>query len=159
MIELDEPDTSFGQPPSQQAIGSERTVATLAAVQLENVLRLLADVHQFRDAGLHAEREFVLADSRGDFGIIEFLLRQAVQSLDGVDDVALPLTGDALGIADVQHGVAGPPKFDSLKLAGQEAGMPLPGGDRLLLAELPRRHHHDEARQAFGFGAQSILQP
>ena len=37
--------------------------------------------------------------------------------------------------------------------------MPLTSGDRLLLAELTCRNHHDKTGQAVGFGAESVLQP
>ena len=48
VIELDEPHAALGQPPGQQAVGGERAVAPFRAVQIENVRRLVRDVHQLR---------------------------------------------------------------------------------------------------------------
>ena len=60
------------------------------------------------------------------------LLREhAVEPLDFVDDLALGALANALGVADVVHGVAFGLEQDSLEFAGQEAGRPLAGGDRL----------------------------
>ncbi len=69
MIELNEPDAAFGQSAGQQAVRGERAVASFGAVHVENVPRLVADIHQVRHAGLHAEGHFVLTDPRGNLGI------------------------------------------------------------------------------------------
>ena len=65
----------------------------------------------------------------------------------------------AFRIADVQHRVARAAKFHPLKPAGQKTGMPLPGGDRLLLPELAGGDHDDETGQIFGFCPKAVQQP
>ena len=55
MIHLDEANSAFGLSPSQQAVGSKRSVTSLSAIQIENMLRFSTDVHQFGHTGLHAE--------------------------------------------------------------------------------------------------------
>ena len=69
VIELDKPHAAFGQTSGEQAIRGKRPVAPLRAVQVQDVLGLIANVHQLRHARLHLEGHFVLADARGDLGI------------------------------------------------------------------------------------------
>ncbi len=159
VVELDESHAALGQPPGEQAVAGKRAVAPLGAVQVEHVLRLVVHIHQAGHAGLHAESHFVLADPGGNFGIVDRIVLDAVELLDGVDQVALPLGVDPLGIAYIQHGIAHAAKLDPLESAGQKTGMPLPGGDRLFLPELAGRDHDDEARQVFGLATQSVQQP
>ena len=71
VIELDEAHAALGQPPGQQAVGGEGAVAALGAVQVEDLLRLVGEVHQVRHAGLHAEGHLVLRDARGDLRIVD----------------------------------------------------------------------------------------
>ena len=159
VIELNEPHAALGQPPGQQAVGGERAVAPLRAVQLEHVRRLVRDVHQLRHARLHAKRHFVLADARGDFRIVDRLVVQPIERLHAVDHVALLLGRDSARAADVQHRIALAAKLDALKAAGQKAAVPLPRGDRLRLAELAQRRQHDEARQVVAVAAQAVREP
>ena len=93
VVELDEPDPALGQPAGQQAIGRERAVAALGAVEVEHVPRLAREVHQLGDAGLHPEGGLVAADPGGDLGVGRLLLLELVEPLDGVDHVALALDG------------------------------------------------------------------
>ena len=69
VIKLNEPHAALGQPAGQQAVGRERAVGPLRAVQVEHVLRLVRNIDQLRHAGLHLERQLVLGDPRGDFRI------------------------------------------------------------------------------------------
>ena len=71
VIELDEPHAPLGQPAGQQAVGGERAVGAWRAVQVEHVLRLIGDIDQLGDAGLHLERQLVLGDARGDFRVAD----------------------------------------------------------------------------------------
>ena len=70
VVELDEAHAALGQPAGQQAVGGERAVARLGAVHVEHCRRLVREVHQAGHAGLHLERHLVLADARGDLGIV-----------------------------------------------------------------------------------------
>ena len=74
VIELDEADAAFREPPRQQAIRRERSVARLRAVGVQHALRLLAHVHQTGNAGLHLERHLVLRDPRQNLRIVQRLV-------------------------------------------------------------------------------------
>ena len=78
VIELDEPHAALGQPPRQQAVRRERAVAALACrTGRASASARSADVHQLRHARLHAERHLVLADPRGDLGIVDDVVAAA----------------------------------------------------------------------------------
>src|SRR5262249_42936091 len=96
------------------------------AVHVEDSLRLVGQVEQARDAGLHAEGQLVLLNTRDDLGVIADAALQLVKLLHHTDNVALPLAIDPLGPADVQDRIALGSKLDPLELSGQKAAMPLP---------------------------------
>ena len=77
VIELDEPDAALGQAAGQQAVRGEGAVAPLGAVEVEDVLRLVRDVHQLGDARLHPEGRLVGADPGGDLGVVDDLAPRA----------------------------------------------------------------------------------
>ena len=64
MEELDEADAGFRKTAGEQAVVGEGFLAGLGAVEFLDVLRLVGDVHDFRDFRLHAEGHFVLGDAR-----------------------------------------------------------------------------------------------
>ena len=159
MIKLNHPHTALGEPPGHEAVRREAAVARLLdAIGVEHVLRLIAEVGQLRHRGLHAERQFVLRNTRGDLGISALLRQQSVHAVHLLDDLPLRALADALGIANVMHRVALGLKQDPLILAGQQAAGPLPRRDRLLPG-LALRREHDEARQLLRLRAQSVEQP
>ena len=77
--QLHEAHAALDQSPGQQAIVGERRLARLGAVHVENVLRLLGEVHQLRGAGLHAIGHLERVDARGDFGIADHVETLAVE--------------------------------------------------------------------------------
>ena len=75
--DLHEPHAPLDQPPREQAGVGERRLARLGAVQLEDVLRLAADVDRLGRARLHAVGHLERIDPRGNLGIadrVEMLL-------------------------------------------------------------------------------------
>ena len=65
MQDLDDAHASFDQPARQQgAVGEGARLAHRRAVHIQNALRFAGNVDQFRHAGLHAKRHFVLGDAR-----------------------------------------------------------------------------------------------
>src|SRR5262249_25952100 len=120
VIELDEAHAALGQPAGQQTVGGKGAVRPLGSIQVENFRRLVAEVHQVRHAGLHAERHLVLADAGGDLRIVDDAVVHAVELLHGGDDIVLLIQPDAAGIADVKNWIAGGTQVYALKLAGQK---------------------------------------
>jgi hypothetical protein len=159
MIKLNEPHAAFGESPRQETVRAERPVRPLRAVHVEHVSGLVLSIHEFGNAGLHAERHLVLADARRDLGVVQFQATLFVERLYGVEHIALAFVGDSLRTFDVQHRITRAAKLDPLETAGQESRMPLPRRDRLSLTKLAGRHHHHEARQVIRFGAQAVQQP
>src|SRR5580704_6766125 len=72
---------------------------------------------QTGDGGLHAERHLVLRNPRGNLGIVDHTVVHAVELLHGVDDVALPLFGNASRPRQVEDRLAGRAQMDPLKAA------------------------------------------
>ncbi len=149
VIELDEPHAALGQPPGQQAVRGERAVAPLRAVHLQHVLPARREM-SISSGTLVCMRKAIsywlmrVAIS----GSAAVSLRSWLSSATASTTSRCLPARHAVGIADVQHRVALAAELDPLEPAGQKAGVPLPRGDRLLLAEIARRHHDDEARQA-----------
>ncbi len=96
MVELDEPHAALGQPAGQQAVGA-RTSRRLPSVpySVEDVPGLVRQVDQLGHAGLHPEGGLVGGDPGGDLGVVDHLVLERIEPLDGVDDVALPVGGGA----------------------------------------------------------------
>ena len=138
VIELDEAHAALGQPPRQQAVGGERAVAALGAVQVERRLASRS-VRSISSGTLVCMRNAIsywlmrVAIS----GSSTMLVEQSIERFGRVDDVALLLVRHAGGAADVQHRIALGAELDALELARQKAAVPLPRGDRLHLAGPP----------------------
>ena len=158
VVEMDEPHVPLGQPASQQAVGREGPIGSLGPVQIQHVLRFVCEVHQLGDAGLHLEGEFVLADPRGDLGIVHRVVVQLIQLADGIHHVALTLHVHSAGAAQVQHRIPLGVEVDALEAAGQEAAVPLPRSNRLALASAHAGHHH-EAGEVVALATQPVPQP
>ena len=140
VIELDEAHAALGQPAGQQAVRGERAVAALGAVQVETSLRLVA-------TGPSAPARSICMRK----AISYWLMRVAISGIVDLlveELVELPATasttsrcrsvGHARRAADVEHRVALGAELDALEPARQKAAVPLPGGDRLRLAERAR---------------------
>ena len=92
MIQLNKSNAALSQTARQQAIGCKAAVAPAGSIHVQHVLRLVGNIHQIGNAGLHSKGHLVLADPRGDFGIVRFASLDLIQSSDSVDDVALLLS-------------------------------------------------------------------
>src|SRR5215468_10755104 len=156
MVELDETHAALRQPPRQQTVRRERAVPAARAVHVEDALRLVGQVEQSRHAGLHAKRQLVLLNARGDFRVLRDAFSPLIELLHGADDITLTLSIDPPGSANIQYRIALGAKLDALELSGQKAAVPLPRRDRLSLAKPTQRRQHDKTRQTIGFGAKPV---
>ena len=80
-----------------------RDEARLGPVQIQNVLRLAANVHHLGHRHLHAIGEFVLGDPRERFRISNQLGLLAIQRLQRVKRIAARLATESGGIRQEQH--------------------------------------------------------
>ena len=144
VIELYESNASFSQSAGQQAVSPEGAVSSLGAIEIKDVFGFPGDVHQLGDAHLHAEGEFVLADTCINFRIPNLSGSQSVESSGSIDDVALIGIVDSLGVADVEDWIAGGIEMNPLILSREETAMPLSGGNWLVLSTAGGGHD-DEA--------------
>ena len=159
VIQLNEPHAALGQAPGQQAVRGEGAVAGLAAVQIQDVLGLLAGVHQIGNAGLHLEGHLVLRDPRGDFRIVHDGVVLGIDRVGRLHHVLLLVAGDAGRVAQVQHRVAAAAQGDALEPAGQKPRRPLPRRDGLVLPAAAQGGEHHETGQILGFAAQAVHDP
>lgn len=121
MVQLDESNASLRQTASQQAIRCKGSITSLGSVEIEHLLGFLGYIHQFWHTALHSEREFVLANARCYFWIIQSFFCQSIEGLNCVDDFTLLACGNPLRIAYIQYRVACSPEFNALVLAGQKS--------------------------------------
>ncbi len=84
---------------------------------------------------------------------------QLVELRDGIDGLTLLLPGDAIGVADKEHGAALAAELDALEPAWQEARAPLPCRNGLGLPALADGRQHDEARQITALAAEAVVDP
>ena len=122
------------------------------------MLGFVGDVHQFGNAGLHAEGHLVLAYLGGDLGIAQGCVAGEVELVDRVDEGALVFCGYAFGVAQVEHGVAFAVKMNALVLAGEKTAVPLAGCDGLVLASSDGGEN-DETGEVLGVRAESVKNP
>ncbi len=70
VVQLDEPDTAFGQAVRQQAIRGVRPwIPSILAIFPKNVVWLVGQIRHFGDGLLHAKGQFILLNSRFQFRI------------------------------------------------------------------------------------------
>ena len=142
--QLDEPDAPLDQPAGEQAVVGERRLAWLGAVHVEDVLRLLGDVHELRGARLHPERHLERVDAGGDLGVADGVEPDLVQAVDRVERVALQRRRRRPW-GSRGRGPGSPPRaeLDALMDGRQEAAAPV----RIAAAgPLAARAEDDEAR-------------
>ena len=159
MVKLDVADAALGQPPSQQAVARKGAVHALDTVGVEHRPRLLGEVGGRGQARLHLESHLVLAEPRGHFGVVDSVGLALGELGHRIDHIPLLIAGDALGIAQVEDGVALGAELHALEAAGQKPTVPLPRRDGLHLAAAALRHQHDVAGQVGGVGPDPVPEP
>ena len=158
VIELDKPDAPLHQSAGEQAVCRERPVGSLGAVKVHRLLVFPGQVEQPRNTRLHPECQFILADPRGNFRIPDNTVANTVELLDCFHHVLLLPGSHSRRILDIQDGIPLAVERDSLEAARQKPAMPLPRGNRLVLAPTDRGHDH-EAGQVVRLTSQPVLQP
>ena len=124
------------------------------------MFRFLRDIAQFRHAGLHPIRHFVLCDARFNLRIGNRPIAVAIQLSDRLDQLSLLTSIDTWRIAQVVNGIAVRCKGDTLKSAGQKTAVPLPCGDRLWIASvLTGAGQYDETGKIIAFTAEPVGGP
>ena len=145
------------QPAGQQAVVGERRLARLGAVQVEDVLRLAADVHRPPGAVVCIRKaisyELIrVAISGSPIASSRIWLSCA----DRVERVALEVVVDAARVGEVEHRVAAGAELHALVDGRQEAAAPVriaAAGPLLAGAE------DDEAGQVLRLAAQAVADP
>ena len=156
MTKLNEADAAFGQSPRQEAIVRVGRRARFRAVHLQHFFRLFRNVHQLRHAGLHAERQLIIFDVRGDGRIAERAELFAIQLLHRVNQLPPRFAAHARRIGNIDHRVALVAKLHALVVGGEEPVAPVVPLQRLAAAAAGEHH---ERRQVVVLAAQAIGQP
>ncbi len=110
--------------PSDEPAGSSRRMSRrphFRAVHFEDVGRLVRDIGQVGDAGLHAKRHFILSDAGADLWIANCRLSAAIECAEFVERLASRLSIDTRRVREIQHRVARVAKLDASMLRGQKA--------------------------------------
>ena len=121
--------------------------------------RFVGDVHQFGDACLHPERQFVLADSRFNFRIMNAICFDSIHGCNAIDQIFLLRHRNTIGSIHVQDRTPRASKLDPLKLAWQKSRMPLSSSDGLALPELSGRNHDHKSRKILRLCPQTVQKP
>ena len=78
VVKLDETHATLSESTGEQAVAGVAAVAAFGAVHVDNVLRLVGDIHQLRHARLHAKRHLILGDASLDLRVAKLFVRQLV---------------------------------------------------------------------------------
>jgi hypothetical protein len=108
-----------------------------------------------RNAGLHAEGHFVLADAGGDLRIADVIEGELVEVLDGIDDELALGAGDAMRVGEKVHRVALGTEFDALVDGGQEPAAP----GAVARSENLSGDEGDEGGEVLAFAAEPVADP
>ena len=156
VVELDETDTPLHQAPGQEAVVGERLLTRPGPVHAVDVLRFIADVHQFGDAGLHPVGQFVGGDTAQDLRVAHRPVLPLIELLQGVEGAAARLAGHPTWVGQIWNRVTLGPELHALVDRGQEGGPPT----RVAGKDLNRtRLQDDEAGQVAVLAAQTVGQP
>jgi hypothetical protein len=98
--DLDEADIAFDEAAGEEAGVGEGGFAGFGAVGFEGGLGFAGKVHQVRGGRLHPVGHFVGIDAGGDFGVPDRTEALLVESVDGVEGIALEGGIDALGVVE-----------------------------------------------------------
>ena len=154
--EVHEAHTFLDEAAGEEAVVGETGFTGLGAVGFERRGLLLRDVHDFRHAGLHAEREFVLGNARDGLSVAEFVLLALVEILERIERGATEIAGHAGRVVREEHGVSLAAALHALEDRRDEAGAPA----ALAAAGLDAvGDHGHEARQILVLGAESVGGP
>ncbi len=158
---LCEPHSSFGHASRQQTICSERAwFLDLGAVHVQDMLRFIREIGQFRNRGLHAVRHFVLRNSRLDFRVTDFRETLAIEFRQFVQHPTPHLLTHAVRIGKIQYRVAIGSQADPLMTRGKKTGTPKSSVQRLPAeSAIDRRMQDNKRRQVLVHAAQSVRQP
>ena len=125
VIELDKSDAALGQPPRQQAVrGIRPRLFGVRAVQLKNMLRLLGQVHQFRNRGLHAVSHLILGHARIDLRVAILFRQDAIELGNAVQHAPARAGRDSRRVRKIEHRIPTRKELHSLVFGRQKAAAP-----------------------------------
>ena len=101
VVNLDEAYAALNEATGHEhAVRKATAFAGFFAVELKDMLGLLAEVSQFRYARLHAEGHLILLDARMRFGVADGFVVEAVQLVDAVNGLLTKVVRHAGRIID-----------------------------------------------------------
>jgi len=153
--ELDKAYAAFDETTGQEAVVGKGRFTGLGSVHLMDAVGLALDVHELRDAGLHAVGHLVLAYTGSDFRVAYIVKGDLVEFLDCVDDLFALGVGDAFGIGEVEDGIPLGAELDSLMDGGKEAA----AEGAVAGTEDCAGDQNDEAGQIFVFATEAVADP
>lgn len=101
VIDVDESYAALDHAPREEAGAREGRLVWFASVRVKSGFGFAFQIHQFRGAGLKAERHLVCIEPRLNLGIANALEARLIQRRHHLERVSLRLPVDALGRADV----------------------------------------------------------
>jgi hypothetical protein len=154
--ELHETHPLLDETARKEAVVRKARLAGGGPVILENVLRLLRNIHHAGHGRLHAVGELVLGNAGDGLGMGELGVLLFVQLAQGVEGLATQVAAHARRIRNEEHGITFGAALHALEDRGSEATAPASLASAWLGAA---RDHHHEAGQVFILGAKSISRP
>ena len=158
--ELHEADAAFDQATGEDAIGgvAART-PRIRPIELEDFILLVAEVGKLRHAGLHAVGHLVLADTRGDLGVAGARQGLLIEGADGIQHLPAEFAREAVGVAEVEHGVLGAAQLDALVARGEEAAAPIMIIQGLVARPLHLGEQDEVVRKVAVLAAEAVARP
>ena len=125
VIELNKTNTTFGQSPGQEAVGSKLARGlTLGTVSIKDVLGLVRNIGSTGYRQLHPKRHFILSDSCRDFRIPEGVQLKLVKCFNPVDHATPRLDRFTRLAVEIENRSFTTPKLNPLVNTGQKATAP-----------------------------------
>ena len=105
--QLDESDTLFGKPASQETIVAECSrLRCIRTVEVQGALRFARNIDKLGYRALHAERHLILRDSRLCCRIAKFVVDPTVHAPELIKHHSANSLVDTAGIRQIQHRIA-----------------------------------------------------
>ena len=160
VIELDEAHAFLGESAGEEGIAGERARSIhVRSVAFHDRLAFAGEVHELRDAGLHTVGHLGLADAGRDLRVAGGGEVEAIQFVGSLKQGLALISGEAFGVAKVEHRFTGSAELDALVGAGQETAAPESGKQALAGALFVGRDEHDERRQVIVHAAEAVVGP
>ena len=134
--------TTFGHPTSQNTIvGKGAWLSRIRAIHIQNSLRFIGKVRQFRHRTLHAESHLILGNAGLNFRITHIGKCGLIDFPHGIQKGSTILAVHSTWVIEIEHRFSRTPELDPLMAGRQETAAPQARIQSLALTASLGNHH------------------